>query len=135
MLTLRKNGLFRLFVFGVLSAERAIFAQNESVRIVFLVLNRVVISLLAFRTFKRDFRSSGFSFTCHNQKTPYKKLHPSWVRAIKFITLSRGCQSFFALFLIFFTFLQNYFFARFLALSPSLFFYYAYAKDLRVPGK
>ena len=96
-------------MFGVLSAERTVLAHNESIGIVLFVLNAVVISLFAFRTFKRDFRSSGFSFTCHNQKTPYKKLHPSWVRAIKFITLSRGCQSFFKAFSIFFVFLQNYF--------------------------
>ena len=58
----------------VLLAERAVFAHNESVRIVLLVLNTVIVSMLAFGTFKRDFGSCRFG--CHS-KTPYKKITPS----------------------------------------------------------
>ena len=58
---------------GVLLAERAVFGKNQSIRIVLLVLNTVVVSMLAFRTFKRDFRSSGFN--CHN-KNSIQKITP-----------------------------------------------------------
>ena len=58
---------------SVLLAERAVFAHNKSVRIVLLVLNTVVVSMLAFRAFKRDFRSSGFN--CHN-KNSIQKITP-----------------------------------------------------------
>ena len=57
----------------VLSAERAIFAHYQSVRIVLFVLNTVVVSMLAFRALKRDFRSSGFN--CHN-KNSIQKITP-----------------------------------------------------------
>jgi hypothetical protein len=60
-------------VFGVLSATRAIFGKNQSVRIVLFVLNTVVVSALAFGAFERDFVSSGLN--CHD-KTPYKKITP-----------------------------------------------------------
>ena len=58
---------------GVLLAERAVFGKNQSVRIVLFVFNTVVVSMLAFRTFKRDFRSSGFN--CHN-KNSIQKITP-----------------------------------------------------------
>ena len=58
---------------GVLLAERAVFGKNQSIRIVLLVLNTVVVSMLAFRAFKRDFRSSGFN--CHN-KNSIQKITP-----------------------------------------------------------
>ena len=50
-------GLFGLFVFGVLLAERTVFVENQSVGIVLFVLNAVVISVLAFRALERDFSS------------------------------------------------------------------------------
>ena len=65
--------LFAFFVFGVLLAERAVFRHNQSVRIVLFVLNTVVVSMLAFRALKRDFRSSGFN--CHN-KNSIQKITP-----------------------------------------------------------
>ena len=60
-------------MFGVLSAERAVFGKNQSVRIVLLVLNTVIVTLLAFGAFERDFVSRGLN--CHN-KTPCKKITP-----------------------------------------------------------
>ena len=71
--SLRENGLFGFFVFRVLLAERAIFAHYQSVRIVLFVLDAVIVSMLAFRTFKRDFRSSGFG--CHT-KNSIQKITP-----------------------------------------------------------
>ena len=60
-------------MFRVLLAERAIFAHYQSVRIVLFVLDAVVVSVLTFGTFERNFSSSGFG--CHN-KTPCKKITP-----------------------------------------------------------
>ena len=48
-------------MFRMLFAERAVFGQNESIRVVLLVLNAVIVSMLAFGTFKGDFRSSRFN--------------------------------------------------------------------------
>jgi hypothetical protein len=62
---------------GVLLAERAVLAENESIGIVLLILHRIVVSALAFRAFKSDFRSCCLG--CHN-KTPYKKITPLGVR-------------------------------------------------------
>ena len=69
-----RNELFGFFVIRVLSALGAILGKYESIRIVLLVLNAIVISALALGAFKRNFGSCRFG--CHN-KTPYKKLHPS----------------------------------------------------------
>ena len=60
-------------MFGVLSAERTILAENQSVGIVLLVLNAVVVSVLTFGALERDFVSRRFN--CHN-KTPCKKITP-----------------------------------------------------------
>ena len=57
-------GLFGFFVLRVLLAERAVFVHNEPVRIVLFVLNTVVVSMLAFGAFKRNFGSCRFG--CHN---------------------------------------------------------------------
>jgi hypothetical protein len=57
-------------VFGVLFAERTVFAHNESVGIVLLVLNAVIVSMLAFGAFKRNFGSCRFG--CHNQNSIQK---------------------------------------------------------------
>ena len=57
----------------VLSALGAILGKYESVRIVLLILNAVVVSMLAFGAFERDFGSCRFG--CHS-KTPYKKITP-----------------------------------------------------------
>ena len=63
-------GLFGFFVFRVLFAERAVFAERQSVGIVLLVLNTVVVSMLAFGAFKRNFGSCRFG--CHNQNSIQK---------------------------------------------------------------
>ena len=60
-------------MFRVLLAERTIFGNYDSVGIVLLVLNAVIVSMLAFGTFKSNFGSCRFD--CHN-KTPYKKITP-----------------------------------------------------------
>ena len=73
ILTRAKKQLFGFFVIRVLLAERAVFGKNQSVGIVLLVLNTVVVSMLAFRAFKRNFRSSGFN--CHN-KNSIQKITP-----------------------------------------------------------
>ena len=67
-------GLFGFFMLRVLLAERAVLAQNKSVRIVLLVLNAVVVSMLAFRAFKRNFGSCRFG--CHNQNSIQKNYTP-----------------------------------------------------------
>ena len=61
-------------MFGVLLAERTILIKYKSVRIVLLVLNRVVVSMLAFRAFKRNFGSCRFG--CHNQNSIQKNYTP-----------------------------------------------------------
>ena len=77
----------------VLLAERAVFAHNESVRIVLLVLNTVIVSMLAFGTFKRDFGSCRFG--CHS-KTPYKKITPFVRRVYRVYHTLKGLSIFFA---------------------------------------
>ena len=57
----------------VLFAERAVFGKSQSVGIVLLVLNTVVISMLAFGAFKRDFVSCRFG--CHS-KNSIQKITP-----------------------------------------------------------
>ena len=89
-------------MFRVLLAERTVFAHNESIRIVLLVLDTVVVSMLAFRTFKRNFRSSGFN--CHN-KNSIQKITPL-VGCVKLVYhtfkgLSIFFESFFDFFYIF----------------------------------
>ena len=64
----------------VLLAERTIFAHNESVRIVLFVLNTVIVSMLAFGAFKRNFGSCRFG--CHNQNSIQKITPLSRVREI-----------------------------------------------------
>ena len=54
----------------VLLAERTVFADNDSIMIVLLVLDTVVVSMLAFRAFKRNLSSSGLN--CHNQNSIQK---------------------------------------------------------------
>ena len=61
-------------MFRVLLAERTILIKYKSVRIVLLVLNRVVVSMLAFRAFKRNFGSCRFG--CHNQNSIQKNYTP-----------------------------------------------------------
>ena len=70
----KRTGLFRFFMLGVFLAERAVFVQSQSVGIVLLILNTVVISVFAFRAFKRDFGSCRFG---RHIETPYKKITPS----------------------------------------------------------
>ena len=64
----------------VLFAERAILAQNESIGIVFLVFQTIVVSVLALRAFKRNFGSCRFG--CHNQNSIQKITPLNRVREI-----------------------------------------------------
>jgi hypothetical protein len=57
----------------MLFAERAVLGNHKSVGIVLLVFDAVIVSMLAFGTFKSNFGSCRFD--CHN-KTPYKKITP-----------------------------------------------------------
>lgn len=59
---------------GVLFADRAVFFQLETVGVVTLVLEAVVIPVLALGTLERNFHSGGFR--CHSLKLHTKKLHP-----------------------------------------------------------
>ena len=86
-------------MFRVLLAERTIFRDHQTIRIVLLVLNAVIVSMLAFGTFKSNFGSCRFD--CHN-KTPYKKITPLGGAYIKFTILAKACQSFLNEFLQFF---------------------------------
>ena len=67
-------GLFGFFMLRVLFAERTVFVHNESVRIVLFVLNTVIVSMLAFSAFKRNFGSCRFG--CHNQNSIQKNYTP-----------------------------------------------------------
>ena len=65
-----RRELFGFFVIRVLFAERTILAERQSVRIVLLVLNAVIISVFALSAFKRNFGSCRFG--CHNQNSIQK---------------------------------------------------------------
>ena len=68
----KRTGLFRFFMLGVFLAERAVFVEFDSVRIVFLILIIVVISLLTFGASQSDSGSTSF---CHIFRL-LKKLTP-----------------------------------------------------------
>ena len=78
-------------MFRMLFAERAVLGNHKSVGIVLLVFDAVIVSMLAFGTFKSNFGSCRFD--CHN-KTPYKKITPLSGAYIKFTILKKPCQSF-----------------------------------------
>ena len=61
-------------MFRVLLAEGTILGKNESIGIVLLILNRVIVSVLALSTFKRNFGSCRFG--CHNQNSIQKNYTP-----------------------------------------------------------
>ena len=110
-------------MFGVLLAERAVFAHNKSVRIVLLVLNTVVVSMLAFRAFKRDFRSSGFN--CHN-KNSIQKITPLFGCVKVVYHTFEGLSIFFESFLHFFyIFIKLFFQAKSLHSRARAFIYRA----------
>ena len=80
---------------GVLSAERTIFAQLDTIGRVFLVLLRVVVALFTFGTSKSD--SCTRFFRCHNE-TPSKKLHLAPEMLFYYIIYKKHCQLIFAKF-------------------------------------
>lgn len=90
-----------------LLAERTILLENQSVGIVLLVLERVVVSVFALRAFKRDLGSRCFS--CHNRKLRTKKLHPFSGAYKYFTTAFFYCQSIFSLFSIIFILFLTFF--------------------------
>ena len=65
-----RRELFGFFVIRVLFALGAILGKYESIRIVLLVLDAVVVSALAFGAFQRNFGSCRFG--CHNQNSIQK---------------------------------------------------------------
>ena len=93
----------------VLSALGAVLGKNESIGIVLLVLQAVVISMLAFSTFKGNFSSCRFG--CHS-KTPYKKITPSLRRVYRVYHTLKGLSILFKrIFEIFFGF-SNFFYVN-----------------------
>jgi len=86
-------------VFRVLLAERAVLGKNESIRVVLFVLNAVIVSMLAFGTFKRNFGSCRFG--CHS-KTPYKKITPIFRRVYRVYHTLKYLSIFFESFCNFF---------------------------------
>ena len=63
---------------GMFFAGGAVLLEFETVGIVSLILEAVVIAVFAFRTLERNFEPCGFN--CHGEKTPYKKITPLLVR-------------------------------------------------------
>ena len=60
--------LFRLAVYGVFLAESAVLLHLETVRVVLLVLDGVVVSLFAFIATQRDLNA-------HNGTSLFASLH------------------------------------------------------------
>ena len=54
------GNLLGFLVHGVLLADGAVLLELETVGVVALIFEAVVIPVLAFRTFKRDLHSRGF---------------------------------------------------------------------------
>ena len=100
---------------GVLFAERAVFIKLDSVRIVFLILIVVVISLLTFRASQSDSGSTSF---CHIFRL-LKKLTPRMRSANSFYYTFKSLST---VFLCFFCFLIVFIvFCRFSAFSARYF--------------
>ena len=100
---------------GVLFAERAVFIKLDSVRIVFLILIVVVISLLTFRASQSDSGSTSF---CHIFRL-LKKLPPRMRSANSFYYTFKSLST---VFLCFFCFLIVFIvFCRFSAFSAHYF--------------
>ena len=76
---------------GVLFANGTVFLQLQTVGIVAFIFKAVVISVLAFGTFKRDFHSRGLG--CHLVNSITKKLHPAMGVYLKFNIKDGLCQS------------------------------------------
>ena len=91
--------LFGFFVLRVLFAERTILVHNQSIRVILLVLNAVIVSVLTFRTFKRNFGSCRFG--CHNQNS-IQKITPLDRRVELVYHTFKRLSIFFASFLNFF---------------------------------
>lgn len=70
----QRAGLLGFLMNGVLFADRAILFQFQTVGIVALILETVVIAVLALGTLERNFSSRRFG--SHFKKTPYKKITP-----------------------------------------------------------
>ena len=62
----------------MLFAERTVFVDVQSVGIVLLILERIVISILALRALERDFCSR--CFYCHIENSVQKNYTPTQVR-------------------------------------------------------
>ena len=63
---------------GMFFAGGAVLLDFETVRVVSLILEAVIIAVFAFRTLEGNFESRGFNGHC--EKTPYKKITPLLVR-------------------------------------------------------
>lgn len=76
----------------VLFARRAVLLQLETIGIVALIFEAVVITVLALRALERDLHSRGFG--SHGTKTPYKKITPLTVRKHSLAQTARGVNRF-----------------------------------------
>ena len=63
---------------GMFFASGAILLEFETIGIVSLILEAVIVAVFAFRTLECDFEPRGFNSHC--EKTPYKKITPLLVR-------------------------------------------------------
>ena len=66
--------LFRFFMNGMFFAEFAILGHFESLGVVLLIFESIVISLLAFRTRQSYFGS--VAFCSHNAPSKHEKITP-----------------------------------------------------------
>ena len=77
----------------VLLADGAVLFQLETVGVVALIFEAVVIAVLALRALERYLHSRGFG--SHRKKTPYKKITPLPVREYSLAQTPRGVNLFF----------------------------------------
>ena len=116
-----RRELFGFLVIRVLFALGAILGKYESIRIVLLVLNAIVISALALRAFKRNFGSCRFG--CHNQNS-IQKITPL-DRRVKLVyhTFERLSIFFASFFNFFYIFTKGFLRGIFRRKTPLLSFY------------
>ena len=113
----------------VLSALGAILGKYESVRIVLLILNAIVISALALGAFKRNFGSCRFG--CHNQNS-IQKITPLDRRVKLVYHTFKRLSIFFAPFSNFFyIFTKGIFREIFSRKTHPFFLYYIYGTHTR----
>ena len=84
--------LFRFFINGMFFAEFAILGHFESLGVVLLIFESIVISLLAFRTRQSYFHS--ITFCSHNAPSEHEKINTPFEMLIYFTIYNKLCQGF-----------------------------------------